>query len=46
MIKQFDKEKKKIDEEGYEFEEFGFEIFIPEAQKMIQEVKNDPYRLA
>jgi hypothetical protein len=46
MIKQFDQKKKEVTDEGYQFAIHGVETFIPQAQKLINELKNDPFRLA
>lgn len=36
MIKQFDKQVKRVDEQGYEFNHRKVEQFIPEAKKVIE----------
>ena len=45
MIKQFH-EKKKITDEGYEFANLSLETFIPEAKKLVEEMKGDKFKLA
>jgi hypothetical protein len=46
MIKQFDKQIKSVREEGYEFNHRRIEEFQGEAKRLIEEIQNDPYRLA